>query len=371
MKKIILVFILSAVTSAIFCQDKNTAPCIIKTGIRYISGDTLKADIYLPSSYNGKQNPILVFVDGFGGDFRDDEHYTGWAKFAASQGFVCVTYSARTDYVKPAFEKLLDFLYSKNNEYLLDLNRLSVYAASGHVWQGLPLINGDKRVKAALVFYGAAEINSFRLDMPVLLVRAGLDNTQLNKQLDSLAFKALGANAPYTITSLNTELHAFEDFTDTVTCLPFLANALNFLQNSTTLQAQTHFKQHEQEAIAARETYYAHWQNAFKSYTGVLLQHPGNDEAERQLGNICMELKEYAKALTYYDSALAHGNWRKGEIARQRIYAYAKVGNTNAAVEDMRLLKRIGWFKETDYTGLDEYKNIIQSAAYKKFINGQ
>jgi len=251
----------------------------------------------------------------------------------------------------------------------VDLNRVSVYAGSGNVPRALPLANGDPRVKAAIMFYGTAKIEKFRLDMPVLLVRAGLDNVQLNKELDSLALKALMANAPYTITNFNTAVHAFEDFSDNEISIPFLKSSLDFLKKNMQSMIQKSFSVHREEVIAAKELYNSNWQAAFEAYTQVLNKTSGNNEAERQLGNICIAMKAYEKALSYYDSALIHGNWRKGEIAIKKLYAYAKLNNAVAAVAEMRMLRKIGWFKEEDYAGNREYAHIVQSAIYKEFIN--
>src|SRR4029078_12325503 len=129
-----------------------------------------------------------------GGDFRKWDHNTGWAAFAASQGFIGIVYSCRKNDLRQNFKDLLDFIDSIHKKYFMDIKRISVYAASGHVAEGLPLANNDNRISAALIYYGTAGMKSFRPDLPVLLVRAGLDNAQLNKELDSLAFKALASN---------------------------------------------------------------------------------------------------------------------------------------------------------------------------------
>ncbi len=367
MKKTVFIFVLLLNSTITFCQHAAAPEYIVKTNINYISGDTLKADIYLPASYKNQKNAALIFIDGFGGDFRKLDHYTGWAKFAATQGFVSILYSSRQGYIKPAFEKLVDFIYANAGKYFIDTSRLAVYAGSGNVPEGLPLANSDTRVKAALIFYGPAKIDSFRLDMPVLLIRAGLDNVQLNQMLDSLAHSALAANAPYTIVNLNTKLHAFEDFSDSSNTAQLLLPLINFLKENMGAHAHNNFLLHGQEVIGAREMYKGNWQASLQAYTRALQFSPGNDETERQLGNICIELKDYEKALQYYDSSLAHGNWRKGEIARKKLLAYAVLNNSEAAVKEIRFLKTIGFFKEADYVGKEEYRNVLNSEAYKKY----
>jgi dienelactone hydrolase len=351
-----------------YAQGESNKYVLLKD-ILYATSDTLKADLYLPADYKQQKNSVLIFIDGLGTDFRKWDHYTNWAKFAASYGYIGVIYASRPDYSKSSFKNILDFLSANDDQYFIDPAKIAVYAGSGNVVQALPLANEDTRVKAALIFYGTAKMKSFRLDMPVLLVRAGFDNVQLNKDLDTLAFQALAANAPYTISNFNTAVHAFEDFTGNTAEQKFLEQSLDFLKRNMQADAQKNLAANTQEMVAVRELYQSNWKSAFDAYTKVLQSNPGNNEAERQLGNICIEMKEYSKALNYYNNSLAHGNWRKGEIAVKKIYAYAKLENTEAAVSEMYLLKKIGWFNEKEYTGKEEYKQVVQSASYRKFIN--
>ncbi|MBC7872865.1 MAG: dienelactone hydrolase family protein [Ferruginibacter sp.] len=353
-----------------FAQQKIDPGYILINNLSYLPNDTLKADFYLPVNYKKQKNPVLVFIDGLGSDFRKWDHYRAWAQFAAGEGFVSVIYSSRKNYATQSFDGLLNFIASGVDTYFTDLNRVAVYAGSGNVMLGLPLANSDTRIKAALIYYGTARMESFRPDLPVLLVRAGLDNVQLNKDLDSLAFKALTANAPYTITNFNTAVHAFEDFTTNRISKQFVKSSLNFLRENMLDLVQEDLSKHTMEIIAMRELYRANWTAALEAYRKVLQKDSANNEAERQLGNISIELKNYETALLYYNNALAHGNWRKGEIARQKLLAYTKLDNIDAAVMEMHILNKIGWFKESDYAGKEAYINIIKSEAYKKFITG-
>jgi tetratricopeptide (TPR) repeat protein len=349
-----------------YSQHKDQVPHVVVNDIIYMKDDTLKSDFYLPNNYRDQENPVLIFIDGFGSDFRKWDHYKDWAKFAASEGFVGVVYSSRKDFVRESFEGVLSFLSNQSDKYFVDTGKISVYAGSGNVLQGLPLANADNRIKAALIYYGTAKIEQFRLDMPVLLVRAGLDNIPLNKQLDSLAFKALAANAPYTVTNLNTSRHAFEDINDLET-KTMMAASLDFLKVNMGKAWQEKFLKNEHEVIAMRELYKSNWNRALDALNLALKNSPGNNEIERQVGNVYVELNEYEKAISSFNAALTHGNWRKGEIAQKKLYAYAKLDSIDAAVAEMRILKRIGWFREDDYAGKEEFTKIMKSKVYEEF----
>lgn len=360
--------ILLTATLNCVAQEGDNRYVLLKD-IVYTAGDTLKADLYMPVNYERQKNPVLVFIDGLGTDFRKWDHYTGWAKFAASRGYIGIIYASKESYIKNSFKSILDFLSASNDNYFIDPAKVGVYAGSGNVTQGLPFANEDERIKAALIFYGTAKMDDFRMNLPVLLVRAGFDNVQLNKGLDTLAFKALAANAPYTISNFNTAVHGFEDFTGNTAEQKFLDLSLDFLKRNMQEDAQRNLAVNAQEIVAIRELYQSNWKAAREAYTKIVQNNPANNEAERQLGNICIEMKEFDKALQYYNNALAHGNWRKGEIALKKLYAYAKLGNTEAAVSEMYLLKKIGWFNEKEYTDKEEYKQVVQSPYYKKFID--
>ncbi|MEP7372562.1 MAG: hypothetical protein ABI675_04185 [Chitinophagaceae bacterium] len=353
-----------------YSQDKSEPRYVLINDIFYAKDDTLKADFYLPENYKNQRNPVILFIDGYGGDFRKWDHYTDWAKFAASEGFIGIVYSSRKDFAERSFKSLLDFLSAQSDQYFADISMISVYAGSGNVLRGLPLANEEKRIKAALIYYGAAGIEQFRPDMPVLLVRSGLDNIQLNKELDSLAFKALVANAPYTIVNFNTASHAFEDIHKPEMKMVMKAS-LDFLKTNMRKTIQENFSKKEYDVIAMRELYRSNWNAALVSLQLALKNDPANNETERQIGNVYAELKEYDKAINSFHDALSHGNWRKGEIAVKKLYVYAMQNKIEAAVTEMRVLKKIGWFKEADYTGKAEFKSIIKSEVYKKFTTEQ
>ena len=49
------------------------------------------------------------------------------------------------------------------------------------------------------MFYGSAPVAEFRLDLPVLYVRAGLDRPGVNRDITTLAALAVSQNAPVTL----------------------------------------------------------------------------------------------------------------------------------------------------------------------------
>jgi dienelactone hydrolase len=80
------------------------------------------------------------------------------------------------------------------------------------VWSALPILEDPRRiaVKAAVLFYGAASILQFRRDLPLLIVRAGLDRPPVNQELTELVSLALKQNVPVTLVNYPSGHHAFE-----------------------------------------------------------------------------------------------------------------------------------------------------------------
>ena len=80
----------------------------------------------------------------------------------------------------------------------IDPERLIVIAWSGNVSAGLPAVEDTQRkaIKAAVIYYGSADVSQVRLDLPVLFVRAGLDQPLTNQSFDRRIAAGIAANAP-------------------------------------------------------------------------------------------------------------------------------------------------------------------------------
>lgn len=339
--KILITFYLLLFILPCIGQGSKGLPHILVKDVIYISNDTLKADFYLPVNYKQQQNPVLIFGDGYGVDFRNWDHYTNWAKLAASKGFISIIYCPRKEEAKANLRNLLNFIIKESNSYFIDSTKISLYAGSGSVLEMLPFANEETRIKAAMMYYGAPKMENFRLNMPVLLVRAGLDNPQLNKALDTLAFKALQAFAPYTIVSFNTATHPFEDIDDPE-IRKFMIFSLDFLKTSLSKPLQDNISQKESIITASRELYHSNWKTALAALQAALKNDPSNSDIEQKIGNVYMELEEYDKAIKAFNDALAHGSWRKGEIAKKKCIAYAALNDVENAIGEMKILRNIG-----------------------------
>src|SRR5205085_9303279 len=82
----------------------------------------------------------------------------------------------------------------------------------GHAGLGVPVATDPARpyVTAAVIYYGTGEVKAFRLDQPILFVRAGLDQPVLMKRMDALLARAFAANAPVEVINHAGGQHPFE-----------------------------------------------------------------------------------------------------------------------------------------------------------------
>ncbi len=360
-------FVFMLLTWAIHSMAQDNI--IIKKDLVYISGDTLKADIYLPLDYQEEKKATLIIADGLGSDFRKWGHYQTWAKLSASHGIVAILYQSRKNEAKQLLEKAVQFSIANSATYSIDPERLSLFGSSANAPLALTFANEERRIKAALILYGTTNLKTFRFDLPVYVVRSGFDNSLLNKSIDTLVFRAMQANAPYTIFNFNFGNHPFEDINDPEK-VRIMKASLEFLKENTRKEVRDNFSINQAEIIANKEMYAGNWSAALHAFQQVLRDRPMDNEIELKIGYVYMELKEYHLAIQFLSNALEHGSWRKAEIAKPKCLAYTMLNNIERAVEELRILRKIGhgFYNPADYETNPIFKNVVNSELYKQFF---
>src|SRR6185503_11151005 len=213
----------------------------ISRDVQYAHRDTavLRMDVYRrPAS---APMPAFIFYNRGVGDARRHPVYDGWARTAASRGFVAILPDLRSTSETEDFQALLDHLTTNAATLGIDRDAIAMYAASGNVFRALPIVEDPKqtRVKAAVMYYGAAPISTFRLDLPVLYVRAGLDRADLNVAITTLISRALTQNAPITLLNHHTGYHGFEIFNDDDATRAIIDQTIDFVKVATSQRYQT------------------------------------------------------------------------------------------------------------------------------------
>ncbi len=138
----------------------------------------------------------------------------------------------------------------------MDRERIAVYAGSGNAYRTLPLVQDAKltAIKAAVMSYGGGRVATFRRDLPVLLVRAGLDRPGVNRTITELATLAQTQNAPVTLLNYPGGHHAFEIVDDEDATRDVIDTTLEFVKRATSSAFQASMRRGLPEAAAAAQS---------------------------------------------------------------------------------------------------------------------
>lgn len=225
-------------------------------GVAYATseGSSLLMDVYRPAGAHAA-GPALVFYSLYwpaeGSSSRSSDWYVAWARIAAANGIVAIVPDLRAEpgtgnAQTPAralgndFRLLLAHLVERHSDYALDPARIALFAESGATWAALPAVQdtGQRAVRAAVMYYGAANVDAFRADLPLLWVRAGMDSQRTNAAIAELATRALDQNAPLTLLNHPAGRHGFEGRDDNGVTRAIIEETLEFVKRATTAEYQ-------------------------------------------------------------------------------------------------------------------------------------
>jgi dienelactone hydrolase len=153
--------------------------------------------------------PVVVFLNGVGAPIRTWQGYREWAQLLVAAGVNAVLYDGSS--VADA-EAALAHLESRGGALRLDLDRLCVFASSanGRVGVRLPLRPSGQRIDCAVYYYPIMDVPAARADMPVMLVRTGIDQAALLASIDAWIGAAVAVNADVQVVNLPRHRHGFD-----------------------------------------------------------------------------------------------------------------------------------------------------------------
>src|SRR5258708_1976807 len=204
------------------------------------AGKSLLMDVYQPAKPGSNSRLPAIILLSEGGSEGDMDFYIAWAKAATAHGFVAINPDGDQEHFEENFDLLLTYLTEHAADLHIDANAIAVYAGSGNVYRGFPLVENPKRtaIKAAVMYYGGAEVKEFRLDLPVLYIRAGLDRPRVNREISEIATAAILQNAPITVVNYSGGHHAFEMMDDNDATREVLEQTFHFLHSVLTPRYQ-------------------------------------------------------------------------------------------------------------------------------------
>ncbi|HJQ38048.1 MAG TPA: hypothetical protein VKB93_12995 [Thermoanaerobaculia bacterium] len=286
----------------------------------------LRFDLYRPAG--DAVVPVMIFANVGISGMKDWPSYVRWGEAVAAAGLAAVHYEA-TDF--PDFDKLVAALQKRAAEFHIDPTRIVLWSGSTNVRLGLPYAMDPKReyIRGAIVYYGAADVPSIRLDVPVFYARAGREVRQLNQAIDALIVRALAANAPWTIVNNGHGVHAFDVYErDNDVTRDIVARSIAFAKAVTATNA---YAAGAAEAEVAGAFQRGEWDAVIDGYRRLLA---GREDGEnrRRLGLALMERMRFAEALPELEKAWQGGRTGARDTMLPAAQAAAGAGNTERAL---------------------------------------
>jgi tetratricopeptide (TPR) repeat protein len=192
-------------------------------------------------------------------------------------------------------------------------------------------------VKAAVIFYGAAPVREFRRDLPLLIVRAGLDRPALNILIDSLASLALSQNAPVTVLNHAGGHHAFEIVDDNAGTRAAIDQAIAFLRYAAAPRYLLAVRSALPEASAAAYMRVRDYQRAAALYGDLVAQNPADPTLGLAYGEALLGAGRFAAACDQFAKLRDKGLGPR-DLGLPAARACLNKGDPRAAIEWLRTI---------------------------------
>jgi hypothetical protein len=269
---------------------------------------TLRMDVYRPAGTG--IHPTLIFFNVATGEQRAHPFYVAWARLAASKGITAILPDLGMETTVPDFVALHQFIVKGGGEpHGIDRNAVALYAGSGNVWRALPVVQDARTtlIKSAVLYYGAAEVTAFRADLPMLVVRAGLDRPALNVALDALVARAISQNAPVSVVNHAGGRHAFEMANHDDATLEVIDRTIAYVKETTTPGYQAALRAGMAEATAAGHLAAGRAAQAAEAYAALVKARPADYSLRLTYGEALLANRQFAEACAEFETLKGKG----------------------------------------------------------------
>ena len=301
-----------------------------------MSGPTrLAMDVYKPATAAGVKVPALVFFNRATGADRSGRFYAAWARAAASKGLIGILPDLRTGSEAADFRVLLSYLERHSSDHGID--SIAVYAGSGNVFTAFPVVEDPAltAIRAAVMYYGSAEVRQFRPDLPVLYVRAGLDRPGVNESIARLAAAAVAQNAPLTLVNYAGGHHGFEQADDNDATRQVIEETLDFVTRATSPRYQAALRALIPEATAAGYVQTGKFHEAAAAYASMLAVRPDDARLRLAYGEALLGDGQAAVACAEFDKLRDKGLGYR-DLGLPAARACLQKGDPDAAIAWLR-----------------------------------
>jgi hypothetical protein len=267
-------------------------------------GDRRLMDVYRPARVApNSAAPAFIVFSAFATSQRREPQPAGWGLAAASNGLVGVVPDIRPAHAAEDVDAVLSYLVRHAADLGIDANAVALCAASGNVQSALPLVEDPHRtgIHAAIMLYGSAPVHEFRRDLPVLLVRAGLDRPDVNRSVADVAAEAIAQNAPITLLNHATGHHGFELTDDDAATRSTIDAVFAFVKRATAPGYRAASRAAEREAAAAGAFMTGQYALATEAFGALAREHPADARLRLSYGEALLSAQRYADACAEFE----------------------------------------------------------------------
>lgn len=330
---------------------------------------SLRFDLYTPPDFKGEARlPLVLFLNGVGfRELKNWQVYQSWARATAASGMAAVTFETSSTSVESDIDTLVAYLREHAAALSIDGDNMCWWACSANVSRTLPLTLQETRkyVRCAVVYYGMPERwPKIRADLPLFVVKAGLDSPELNKRLDKFAAQASAQNNDLTYIVYASGRHAFDVFDDTLRTRDILRETLQFMRMQLSPAVQKEIADAAQLRVASAAFMAGDWSAMEKAYNELIKAQPDNGEAHFRLGLAQLYLGKFDPAVKSFERSGDRGYMVPASTYNVAC-AKARKGDLDGALVALRLAFERGF---GDYALLGEDPDLANLRGDPRFV---
>ncbi len=282
------------------------ADIVVTKGVSY---GPAQMELLVPRRSGGAPLPVVLFFYLTPAGMPRLSIYDAWGRVAAGSGLAAVLPDLRDTSAAIDFGSLLAYLTANASRLGLDATRIVVFAQSANVSLALPLVQdpAETRVAAAVMYYGTAAIGTFRRDLPLLFVRAGLDRPPVNRAIADLLGRAVEQNAPFMLLNHPSGHHGFEIVDDDDATRMMIDRTLAFAKEATAPAYQAAMRRGVTEATAAAQVMTGDFAEAAARYGQLVSARPDDHLLRLSYGEALLSAGQFATACLEFEKLKGKG----------------------------------------------------------------
>ena len=157
------------------------------------------------------------------------------------------------------------------------------------------------------MYYGSAQVTEFRRDLPILMVRAGLDRPPVNRAITELVTLASNQNAPVTLLNYPGGHHAFEIVDDEDATRDVIDSTIDFVKRMTAPAYQASLRRGLPESTAAAHVSSGNFAAAASAYAELVKAKPDDARLRLSYGEALLGASQFAAACTELEKLKGKG----------------------------------------------------------------